>query len=415
MPVEPKELNTVNFVSQKLESFIHQIDVLQASDFPYESGLLALTQLKGVFQDEKNRLESLPENSSSELIASTCQQANHRLLRFLPILGFILRSTNVRNSFELFDPLLRIARRLLGDKAELILSSEWNFFPHTYPLVFEELPEFVFIGLPTFQADNALIIPLAGHELGHSVWRNNAYDKVFVSPIENLIIEQFMDNWETFEELFGRHDDKIVKTDMSAREKWSRSFNFSIRQSEEIFCDAMAINIFGTSFLHAFEFLLAPILGTERSPEYPKMSKRVQYMVKVAEGLHLSVPKRFVDRFRETSESQQGQLEFLCDMADGATEKFFPSIADEAAEVVKQAQITVSSNSDERIYNSFADGVPAGDTKSLSDIINTGWKVYLDTGFWPEAICDPKEKYSFLNELIFKTIEVQEVEKRLSK
>jgi hypothetical protein len=37
--------------------------------------------------------------------------------------------------------------------------------------VFKDLPDLMFIGLPACEADNALIVPLTGHELGHSLWR----------------------------------------------------------------------------------------------------------------------------------------------------------------------------------------------------------------------------------------------------
>jgi hypothetical protein len=96
---------------------------------------------------------------------TACQIANMTISRFHSLLRFVLRSTNVRNAFELFDPLLRMSQKLIGKDTKLILSSEWSFSPFTYVGVFPELPGFVFIGIPASESGNALIIPAAGHEL----------------------------------------------------------------------------------------------------------------------------------------------------------------------------------------------------------------------------------------------------------
>jgi hypothetical protein len=71
----------------------------------------------------------------------------------------------------MYVPFLDICKSLVGDKARLILSSEWEYVPYTYPQNLNELPEFIVIGLPASESDNILVFPAAGHELGHSLWR----------------------------------------------------------------------------------------------------------------------------------------------------------------------------------------------------------------------------------------------------
>ena len=57
-------------------------------------------------------------------------------------------------------------------ETRLILSSEWDYSPFMYDQI-TDLPSFVFIGLPACESANPLLLPLAGHELGHSVWVKN--------------------------------------------------------------------------------------------------------------------------------------------------------------------------------------------------------------------------------------------------
>jgi len=163
------------YTREKLLSFQHQITELLRSDFPIPSTKQALDAIGLVFSDEEKRLSGL-SNLSAEVKKAACAQINLKLKEFLPLLGFILRSTNVRNAFELADPITRLSQRILKRELIFILSSEWDFSPLTYTISFRELPNVIFLGLPAFESGNALIIPLAGHELGHWIWRHRGLE-----------------------------------------------------------------------------------------------------------------------------------------------------------------------------------------------------------------------------------------------
>src|SRR5207247_1253486 len=83
-----------------------------------------------------------------------CRLTLDDLFTYLPFLGFILRSTNVRNAFEFLGPFRRLAGEVLEpqvtpDKREtkLLFSSEWDYTPFTYFSV-PQLRRYVLIGLP---------------------------------------------------------------------------------------------------------------------------------------------------------------------------------------------------------------------------------------------------------------------------
>src|SRR3546814_10308475 len=69
-------------------------------------------------------------------------------------------------------PIKRLVETAVSPDARLIMSSEWKFVPFTFPMTLDWLPGFALVGGPAPESDNVLIVPLAGHEIGHSAWRS---------------------------------------------------------------------------------------------------------------------------------------------------------------------------------------------------------------------------------------------------
>ena len=120
-------------------------------------------------------LQQFDDSSNPEVVKQQCALGLRALFIYLPLSGFILRSTNNRNAFEVHGPLLRLAGSILEPgvikkdfKTRLLLSSEWDYSPLL--ALYPALPDFVLIGLPAPESANPLLLPLAGHELGHLVW-----------------------------------------------------------------------------------------------------------------------------------------------------------------------------------------------------------------------------------------------------
>src|SRR5436305_7686556 len=114
-----------DYTLQKLQLVLEQVSRLLESEFPHNDSKEALELLKSVFEKDETRIEACIRSADLKLKEQACAEANFHIARFLPILGFSLRSTNTRNAFEFFVPLVRLARRILKrDDAKLILSSE---------------------------------------------------------------------------------------------------------------------------------------------------------------------------------------------------------------------------------------------------------------------------------------------------
>src|SRR5437016_7626917 len=146
---------------KRVRAVLDEINRIAQYEFPYKGSEQALQKVKQVFNARLASLNSLTDQSDAGLIRHTCSLGLREVADYLPLLGFIIRSTNVRNSFEVFRPLLRMARAVLEPnlpagqthQTELVVSSEWMYSP----FVFREVPGllgFVLIGLPAAESGN---------------------------------------------------------------------------------------------------------------------------------------------------------------------------------------------------------------------------------------------------------------------
>ena len=135
---------------------IAQLDQLLLSDIPHKSTEDGLTLFREFFLKSDKLVEKAINSGMPTLLSAACITANERIAAYLPFLGFLLRSTNVRNNFESFDILAELATAIIGPQAKVVISSEWDFSPLTYPLSVSVLPNFLLIGMPAPESDNAL-------------------------------------------------------------------------------------------------------------------------------------------------------------------------------------------------------------------------------------------------------------------
>jgi hypothetical protein len=144
----------------KLRRLQAQIRAAQLADYAYKDGQTALEILNARTTAALSRVNMLGE-ASPKIRDAILRDANYFIIRATYIVGIVIRSTSVRNPFELYNPFLEICQALLGQDAKLILSSEWQYIPFTHPQNLAELPNFVVIGMPASESDNALVFPAA--------------------------------------------------------------------------------------------------------------------------------------------------------------------------------------------------------------------------------------------------------------
>jgi hypothetical protein len=98
-----------DYTLQKIQLVLAQISRLLESEFPHSDSKKALELLKLVFEQDEQLIEKSIKEGDLPIKEQACGEANFHVARFLPILGFVLRSTNTRNAFEFFVPLVRLA------------------------------------------------------------------------------------------------------------------------------------------------------------------------------------------------------------------------------------------------------------------------------------------------------------------
>jgi len=182
-----------DFAKQKLRSVTKLLDSLLAGDWPYGDAKQALGLLRDQFFSELQKIENLDPEADPLIRSAHCAQPRHLIQKSKGYIGFILRSSNIRNAFEIYNPIKLIGTALFGPQHRLIVGSEWNYSPLLYPLP-SQLPEdYILVGLPASEAQNALLVPTSGHELGHAIWRSTDINRRFSGLIRQSVINTYRD------------------------------------------------------------------------------------------------------------------------------------------------------------------------------------------------------------------------------
>lgn len=410
---------------KRLRSVLDEIGRISEFEFPYEGSRAALDLIKKLFDNRLTSLNQFTTQSDQGVIRQTCVMTLQEVDVYLPLLGFIVRSTNVRNAFEIFRPLQRMAGAVLepgtaqnSRQTELVVSSEWMYSPFIFRAV-PGLPGFVLIGLPSPESSNPLLVPLAGHELGHSVWVVTALgvqttlDRLVYDKVAEVIINRWSEYQQAFPTIQIAPDE--LHSDLAAMETWEPAGVWAVSQVEETFCDFLGLRLFGTSYLEAFAYLLAPVIPGERSRFYPNTLARIASLVTAANAYKVPVPPGYQGQFEDNACPTLNRPDgFLLSVADEAVQNVVPQIIAEAERIVAASGIPASTPAQvDKIFRRFELVVPAEGCLGLPDILNAAWRAYRDPSFWMGNAQVEQKKDETLKELVLKNIEIFEIEQIL--
>ncbi|RWM32443.1 hypothetical protein [Mesorhizobium sp.] len=403
---------TLRYSKQKIEAALQLLAEFQAASFPHTDSTKAIEDLAALLQETSKNINTTP---SSSLTAQTEMEATGLIAQILELLGVISNSANVRNSFEIHGPVHDLVSRLLGDdKVKFIVSFEWNYIPYTYPQTHPCLPSFVIIGLPASEASNALVLPVIGHELGHSLWNKENFLSQFEANVTNSIIDQikgpYRPRYNAIFNRFGINADQC--DDYKNVGTWSDAADYAFRQIEEIFSDFAGLFIFGGGYLDSFEYLLSPALSPERTPYYPPDLLRAEYLRDYAAKIGVAVEADFQSRFeRQVSPFRSdSNAQLQMDLADVASSALIYTIADRVFNTCKHRGILPPSDIETgAVLEMFLMGVPAEQTAGFGAILNAGWSAFKSPIFMAGA--NDQSRMAAINELVLKSVEVFEIER----
>jgi hypothetical protein len=400
---------------QKLRNVCRTISVLLDGDFPLSSGQKALVKLRGIFTDLEGKLDRAHNLADSLTEARLSSLVNLKVYQTLPILGFILRSTNVRNAFELLDPLQSVADSVLQGRPQLLLSSEWEYVPFAYPQSLDDLKSFVLIGLPASEAASALLLPLAGHELGHAAWRNRGIGGGVHTTLQLKCEDSYNGQMTEFKRQFPEYDETDFVNKEILPEAIALSVEYAVFQAEELFCDMFAYALFGESYLYAFAYILAPGSGRLPGSRYPSHKARIETLIGIATREGSLLPDFASLGFSEdrTRGSGTPRDRFILRICEDSVKAITGSLWDSVCSLAIEGKIVRPNATMARKHlHEFKLGIPAHQPRSLGDIINAGWMYYREVQSERDASKSLPERFDDLNEILLKTIEVLEFNQR---
>jgi hypothetical protein len=397
----------------RVATFLQEARHLRDSEFPYPHAREALDAIIGRFEGHMKDLQSLSEANQKDVVKQRASIVLRDISNFVPLLGFVLRSTNVRNAFEVHGPLLRIARVLLGDGARLVLSSEWNYAPHTFVNI-PSLDGFVFIGLPAPESANPLLIPLAGHELGHPLWKRNDLGSRLKHGLTGAISEGIVARAERVKKLYPTTaEDLLARVEnLFTVEVIAPILELAARQSEERFCDFVGLRVFGTSYLSAFAYLLAPNWSGARPMRYPNLKRRANDLVAAAQRFEIDVDERYADLFEDLSMAGfTDEAKFQVELADEASATVVAQLHDAAERVTPAEKIPSRRRATEdEVLHRLRRIVPSDGSASLTEVLCAGWRAFEDERFWTDVREVKGREGAVLRDLLLKSCEVLEIE-----
>jgi hypothetical protein len=393
----------------KTEAMLETIRALQGGNFPQTDAGATLQAIETIFATHLDRIRDLEQGGAPDAAPTYCSIVTQDLFTLLPVIGFLQRSSETRNAFEVYAPLRRLALEVIGADTKLVVSSEWDFSPYTL-LHMPGLPSFVLLGSPASEAHNVLLAPLAGHEFGHSIWPLEDGNRTYERPIQVAVVHAIQMRWREYQSYFPNVADGTLTTDFFSVQTWLPAVAWALRQCEEIFCDLTALRIFGEAYLHAFAYLVAPDTGGGRPPYYPTISQRVSYLERAAGRFGVNIPAGYSSLFLSAAAQPTDANAFLLSVADEAVQQQVDSLVEQVDRYLTGRGIALPPDSEvDAVSCAFDNLVPAADPSGLPAIVNAGWRAAHNTNLWtlyPKVV---QRRQVVLNELLLKSAQVLEV------
>lgn len=399
---------------RRIDAFIEQIDILAASSFPHDDGEQAIAAIRSHCKELQDDLE-LPSGVRDDVIDQLCLTLLDKVANFTEILGFILRSTNVRNPFELHYIVKKLVIQALGEDVSLLISSEWDYVPFTYPMNADQLPGSILIGTPAPESSNPLLISLAGHEVGHSAWRVYACSPKYAEAATTAVRRELKRNQKASLALLG----KAPLGALDQERVINQCAGHVMQQLEEVFCDLFGLFLFGHAFVAAFDYLLGPG-GYDRDLGYPSDRQRMAILAEAAAGLELKLDPAMVEHWTVTLPRRADRAE--AEIVEAVTASIIPEMRTELFK--KLALLGLNPPKDaviEKVLASFGRGEPYSERVELGEIVSAGWRRLRELDIMESPGADEEgrhrnrvKNYRVLADLVLKTVEVAEYHDRIA-
>jgi hypothetical protein len=399
------EVDRISYAKQKLTSAIKLVKKILQGDWPHIDSKIALERILEQLNLEIKLLENLDKDASTDIIHRRCQNAKRIIASQIGLISFILRSSNLRNSFESYFPIKVLGSELLNLDIKLVVGSEWNYTPFLFPLEHAHLSDFIFVGLPATESDNSLLLPIAGHELGHAVWRKGHISSGFRIKLREKVVETIRSDWKRFSPIFEGHEnanEETISEDLELVSLWSEVAEYCKSQIEEIFCDIMGTRLFGASYAYAFLYVLSSDIDEKGSKHYPTHTLRAAAIDNAAKRFEIpDIDVSSCIRLR----SETRPLKVV--LASLAAESLVPDAIESVEVYCKKIPLPSSAAIDDA-FGKLRALTPIHEGSSMAEILNAAWRIRNGISTWEIPGVVPERRPAILNDLVFKSFEIAE-------
>lgn len=390
------------FARDRLHRFELQLERISRSEFLPDSTSNALKTIGSEIQRLRSVLDEVITFDDEAFLLRHAVLINQKLYNLTNYLGILLRSTNLRNSFEASFAFEEMSRKLIGEDDRLIISSEWDSTPFYIPNPPAVLEGYVFIGMPAFASRNALLLPLAAHELGHAIWRIRSIDGPLITTADIHLRSEIEKDEPAFIRDFGLEQNLFLSSEKDR--VISDCLKLVGSQCEEIFCDIFGATLFGKSYLYAFDFFLSPGFGT-REFDYPSLLDRIAFMKEVTT---VSEPE-ILNNESIAKATPQVRSPPLVVLADKITSLLIPGILKVANEIASRIEYNRTGNDTiEELIKNLDIGIPPRRPASPIDILNAIWTVFLKKQSIDDSLDNRIKLTDLMTNLCLKSLEIYE-------
>jgi hypothetical protein len=386
----------------KVDRMIDRIGAVRRGAMPESDAMAALDALTDRFQKHRQQLHQL-DDVNSAVVDNHCDIILLDLFRYLPHLGFLYRARHPSNPFEIHGPLKRLAQQVIDADVRLIISSEWEFSPYTHPTM-GDIPNFVLLGLPASEADNALLVPIAGHEFGHPIWKRQQLGRQFAPRIERAVFDSMRARLREIRVELGLADDEdALRSDPRAIAYRSHLTQCVQSQAEEVFCDLVGVFTFGESYCHAFTHLLAPGLVGFQSDTYPSARRRAAILEQAAARFGTTALPALAGRFREH------QTQLWDDVMNTAVDEIVDDLMGAVETHMASRGVAVPGAAGRaRASHALELAMPAAASCTLPEIMCAGFDLVANDRLWASTpyLRSANERGRLINDLILKSTQV---------
>jgi hypothetical protein len=384
---------------EKVDNVIDRIGAVRRSTLLQKDTADALTALAERFHaHRKQLLDFIKQPTDPAVVANHCDIVLLDLFRYLPYIGFLHRARHPSNPFEVHGPLKRLATQVIGSDVRLIISSEWDFSPYTHPTM-GDISDFVLLGLPASESENALLVPIAGHEFGHPVWKREKLEAKIAPIVDRAVLDQLRARLDVVKMKLGISSETELQTDPRVIAVRANLAAYARGQAQEIFCDLLGLLLFGESYCHAFAHLLAPGLIAYQSRGYPTARRRAEILRQSAERLGVTVPAGFDDLFQVPPVSEWS-VEVTAAVVDDLVDGLLSEV-----EAFRDSRALKPPSEEGRLAarNFLENATPASPASTLTELLCAAWDLRTKEDLWSSKPYLREIRDQLLNDLVLKS------------